>query len=133
MVYYIQKKCDSNRKCAKKSYKTSKEYKTKHLSYSERIKYLGLSSLQYRRIRSDLVETYKTINNIDKVDSNTVFPRNESCTREHKHKKNHSRTNIRKYSFSQRVVDTWNKLPANVVESKTVNMFKSAEHWKNLT
>jgi hypothetical protein len=31
-------------------------------------------------------------------------------------------------------MDTWNKLPANVVESKTVNMFKSQlnTHWKNL-
>jgi hypothetical protein len=53
---------------------------------SEKIKYLGLPSLQYRRMRSDLVETYKIINNIDKVDSNTVFLRNESCTRGHKHK-----------------------------------------------
>ena len=37
-------------------------------------------------------------------------------------------------SFYQRVVDTWNKLPANVEESKTVNMFKSQlnTHWKNL-
>ena len=87
-------------------------------------------------MRSDLVETYRLINNINKVDSNTVFPRNESCTRGHKHKiykKKHSRTNIRN-SFSQRVVVTWNKLPANVVEYKTVNMFKSHlnTHWKNL-
>ena len=71
------------------------------------------------------------------MNSNTIFPRNEACTREHKHKiykKKHSRTNIRKYSFSQRVVDIWNKLPANVVESKTVNMFKSQLNtdWKNL-
>jgi len=31
-------------------------------------------------------------------------------------------------------VDIWNKVPANVVESKTVNMFKSQlnAHWKNL-
>lgn len=30
-------------------------------------------------------------------------------------------------------MDTWNKLPANVLESKTVNMFKSQlnTHWKN--
>jgi hypothetical protein len=48
--------------------------------------------------------------------------------------KKHSRTNIRKYSVSQRVVDTLNKLPASVVESKTVNMFKSQlnTYWKNL-
>ena len=33
-----------------------------HLSYSERLRILGIPSLQYRRIRADLVETYKIIN-----------------------------------------------------------------------
>jgi hypothetical protein len=42
--------------------------------------------------------------------------------------------NIRKYSFSQRVVDTWNSLPAKVIESNTVNGFKNQlnSHWKDL-
>jgi hypothetical protein len=39
-----------------------------HLSYGDRLRNLGLPTLQYRRIRADLVETYKIINNVDKVD-----------------------------------------------------------------
>ena len=109
-----------------------------HLSYSDRSRYLGLPSLQYRRLRSDMVETFRINNNIDKVNSNAIFPKNENTTRGHKHKiyKKHCRTNIRKYSFSfsQRVVDTWNSLPAKVIESNTVNGFKNQlnSHWKDL-
>jgi hypothetical protein len=40
-----------------------------HLSYSDRSRYLGLPSLQYRSLRSDMVETFRIINNIDKVNS----------------------------------------------------------------
>ena len=130
---------------------------TQHLSYSDRSRYLGLPSLQYRRLRSDMVETFRIINNIlllyknriqikfsylilsylilsylilsniDKVNSNKIFPKNENTTRGHKHKiyKKQCRTNIRKYSFSQWVVDTWNSLPAKVIESNTVNGFKN--------
>jgi hypothetical protein len=46
-----------------------------HLSYSDRSRYLGLPSLQYRRLRSDMVETFRIINNIDKVNSNKIFPK----------------------------------------------------------
>ena len=69
-----------------------------HLSYSDRSRYLGLPSLQYRRLRSDMVETFRIINNIDKVSSNKIFPKNEITTRGHKHKicKKQCRTNIRK-------------------------------------
>ena len=38
-----------------------------HLSYTECLKYTGLPSLQYRRLRADMVETFKILNNIDKV------------------------------------------------------------------
>ena len=66
-----------------------------HLSYSDRSRYLGLPSLQYRRLRSDMIETLRIINNIDKVNSNKIFPQNENTTRGHKHKiyKKKCRTN----------------------------------------
>jgi hypothetical protein len=40
----------------------------------------------------------------------------------------------KKYSFSQRIVDMWNSLPKQVIETKTVNTFKSQlnNHWQNL-
>jgi hypothetical protein len=66
-----------------------------HLSYSDRSRYLGLPSLQCRRLRSDMIETLRIINNIDKVNSNKIFPQNENTTRGHKHKiyKKKCRTN----------------------------------------
>jgi hypothetical protein len=94
------------------------------LSYGDRLRNLGLPTLQYRRIRADLVVTYKIIKNVDKVDCTNIFPIGKTNTRGHKPKifKKHCRTNRRKYSFSQRVVDHWNSLPDKVV----------VDHWNSL-
>ena len=45
----------------------------KHLSYDERLENLGLSHLTTRRVRSDLIQTFKIINGIDKVDKSLFF------------------------------------------------------------
>jgi hypothetical protein len=109
-----------------------------HLSYTERLKYIGLPSLQYRRLRADMVETFKILNNIDQVQHEHILPISRTATRGHNQKilvyKKNCRTNVRKYSFSQRIVDMWNSLPKQVIETKTVNTFKSQlnNHWKNL-
>ena len=39
-----------------------------HLSYSERLRALGLPSLEYRRERADVIQVYKILHDIDKVD-----------------------------------------------------------------
>ena len=109
----------------------------KHLSYCERLRTLGIPSLQYRRIRADLVETYKIINEIDIVNRN-IFPQNpaRTTTRGNSCKiyKQHFRIDIRKYSFSQRVVDHWNSLPEHVVHVRapSVNSFQERlnSSWK---
>ena len=48
-------------------------------------------------------------------------------TRGHRMKleKNRSKSNIRKYFFSQRVVNEWNGLPESVIEAESVNSFKN--------
>ena len=52
---------------------------------------------------------------------------NSTRTRRHRFKlvKSRARLDIRKYFFSNRVIDYWNKLPEHVVEANSVNMFKN--------
>ena len=104
-------------------------------NYPTRLRKLGLPTLQYRRIRQDLIETYTILNNYDKVNFEQFFKLKKSSTRGHERKlfKKHRNLNIRRDFFSQRIVDTWNSLPEEIIKSKSVNNFKSLlnNHWKN--
>ena len=109
----------------------------RNLTYSNRLKQLGLPTLQYRRLRTDIIQTFKIIKDIDIVDKNKVFPPNRaSVTRGHQEKiyEKYSRTNIRKFCFTQRIVDTWNSLPGEVIRATSINIFKNKinKHWKSL-
>lgn len=99
----------------------------KELPYEERLRVLNLPTLAYRRVRGDLIETYKILT--DKYDpevSRLFTMRNESTTRGHNRKifKKRPRLNTRKYSFCYRVVDLWNQLPEDIVEAKTKYSFE---------
>ena len=45
----------------------------RHLNYSDRMRKLGLPSLQYRRTRTDLIEVFKILNGIDNCDKSQLF------------------------------------------------------------
>ena len=100
----------------------------KSLSYEDRLKITGLTTLEDRRTRGDMIEVFKILKGINKVDSSSWFQlANNSRTRGHRFKlvKHRSRLDIRKNFFSQRVVNDWNSLPEIVVESESVNSFKN--------
>jgi hypothetical protein len=87
-----------------------------------------MPTLKYRRLRGDMIETFKIINGIyDRdvteglldLDQNTRTRRNDK-----KLKKKYSKLNIRKFSFTNRIVDIWNSLPNQVMTAKTVNNFE---------
>ena len=44
-----------------------------HVDYVRRLKIMGLQSLENRRPRGDLIETFKIITGIDKVDATDFF------------------------------------------------------------
>ncbi len=81
-----------------------------------------------------MIEVFKIINEIDHVDKEKIAPIAQTRTRGHQYKiyKRPVRLNIRKYSFSQRIVANWNKLPDVVVNADSVNQFKNRlnEAWK---
>ena len=100
-----------------------------HLPYKERLKVINLPSLQHRRRRGDMIQAYKIVSGIDRLDPNIFFeqPKGNMDTRGHSSKmfKKSFRTNLRMYSFSNRIHSDWNSLPDCIVNSKTPNTFKS--------
>ena len=100
----------------------------KDLPYDDRLRFLGLPTLCYRRVRNDMIQVFKIMNQIDKLDKTIFFKElNQSSTRGHSQKlaKSHSRVNVRLNSFSQRVVNKWNDLTEECVQSSSLNNFKS--------
>ena len=70
----------------------------------------------------------KIVNGYEDVDRNMFFKLKEgSRTRGHKAVlvKEQCRLDIIKYSFSQRVINEWNKLPNDCVNASSVNVFKN--------
>ena len=91
----------------------------KKLSYGERLRRLGLTTLEQRRFRGDLIETYKIVTGKEKISCSQFFTPYTSNynTRGHCYKLTTTRCNLdlRKNFFSQRVVHHWNELPDSVV------------------
>jgi len=75
--------------------------------YDERLKYLGLTRLDTRRVRSDLIETFKIMNGLYDVNREMFFKLGVSGRRGHNMKlfKRRFRLDVRKFVFSNRVVD----------------------------
>ena len=111
------------------------------LSYKQRLQLLKLPTLQYRRYRGDMIETYKLAYGFyDKKLSQSLltFHSNEDRgynLRGHNYmiERHQCRKDVRKYSFKLRVASQWNNIPENVVNSPSLNVFKSRldKLWEN--
>ena len=104
--------------------------------YHERLRSLGLPSLEYQRKRADMVQVYKILHNIDKIDKDRLFQMaTYSTTRGHSLKvfKRRTRLNVRASYFSQRMTDQWNAFSENIVTGPALNASKSRlnKFWKD--
>ena len=99
----------------------------RHLEYKDRLKELNMFSFERRCLRGDMIELYKMFSDNDYLDVGTFFTlERENRTRGHdkKIRKQSCRLDLRKYFFSHRVVDFWNALPGEVVDSSSLDVFK---------
>ena len=103
----------------------------KNMLYEDRLEELNMFSVEYRFLRGDMIETYKILTGKSGIRHNGLFEIDKSERNRGHHlklKKPQCRLDIRKYSFSHRVVDEWNKLPSVVVESESIDIFKNRLH-----
>ena len=102
-------------------------YEISQLSYEERLQQCRLTTLETRRIRGDQIEVLKIMHGYEELNKDMFFRiKNDSRTRGHSLAlvKCHSRLDIRKHTFSQKVVNDWNKLPEECINATSINMFK---------
>ena len=52
----------------------------KHLPYNERLKKLGIPSLEYRRLRADVIEVHKIVDQIDRMAIDKFFTINDEIS-----------------------------------------------------
>ena len=101
----------------------------KDLPYEERLYFLNLHSLEYRRLRGDMIQVYKIAHNYyDKVSVNDLIVFKNDCRlRGHNFTIIKKTTNKQMFTnyFSNRVVNNWNKLPAEIVNADSINSFKN--------
>ena len=107
-----------------------------HLNYIDRLKYLNLPTLKYRRIRGDLIFWFKKFLYFDNVAYYPdTYEQLDDRTRGHNTKLRLLKfnTNLRKYFVTYRIVKIWNNLPHELVNQECVIGFERGldEYWKH--
>ena len=100
------------------------------MSYEERLSELSLPKLEDRRIRGDMIETFKIITGKEDVKAEKLFKmakvrgaRNNTHCRKIESKTN--KLGVRRNFFSQRVIKKWNSLTEEEVTAKKTSDFKA--------
>ena len=103
-------------------------------SYEEKLQQINLTTLRERRVRGDMIETFKMMKGLTKVDPSIWFQKIERDQGVGTRLSNDPlalqqqkpRLDLRKNFFSIRVPPIWNSLPLAIRKSESLNTFKNS-------
>ena len=103
-----------------------------NLSYEDRLRELGLFSLEQRRLkeknekREDLINIHKYLRGVCQVNGASLFPFVPTDrTRGNRHKPKQRKIQL---IFAVRLTEHWNRFPREVVQSPSLEVFKTCLH-----
>ena len=102
-----------------------------HLQYEQRLKCLGMPTLEKRRTYLDLVQAFRLHRGYDSLDHSLFTMVQNAHSRNTRQAENLNWTcqvtkqDLRKNFFSQRVVHMWNDLPTNLKKMTSLSEFKT--------
>jgi len=99
-----------------------------HLYYEDRMRQLGLFSLEKRRLQGDLLAAFQYLRRAYRKDEENTFSRaccNKTRSNGFKLKEGRFRIDIRKKFFTIMVLKGWNRLPREAVEAPCLETFKA--------
>ena len=140
---WTEKDCETLEKVQQRAVRMVSDFRG--VTYEEKLKEAGMTTLKERRKRGDLIETFKVMNGFDKVKRETWFRTISEAEREKRSMRQNSQMNedgeveskgdiiIQKKArndtrwnfFSLHVTRDWNRIPKEVREAKSVNSFKN--------
>ncbi len=100
-------------------------------TYEDRLEELGMVTLEERRHQTDMAQVFKIVHGFDAVNKDTWFSAlpSDRVTRAAadplNFKRGLCRQDIRRHFFSQRVLEAWNNIPANLKNAKSVAAFRT--------
>ena len=108
---------------------TKKVHGLETKSYADRLKELGLFSVQGRLLRADLIMCWKIFHMKSNIKPSDLFvmPSERTSNRGHNFKIPVTRSNhdVRSRFFTKRIVNQWNQLTSDTVNSSTLTQFKA--------
>ena len=97
-------------------------------TYEQRLRRLNITTLETHSLRGDLIKFFfpKLVKGVDNVDFHKFFHLSTRSLRGHSLKifKPSFTHQDEKYTFSNRIIDSWNHLPENIIDCESLDNFK---------